>query len=242
MDGFRQSTLKRNAMDQARNNMTCLAPHDLLWVPNQAALATVEPMPRWATAAWIALAPVVVRREHLDATGLVPVGLRGKQRNQRLRAYLDSTAGIHCCIKPEELARRQAWFEQPQQLQSPAISALMRIAPYLDRTGLVWGPTGSAGFTLASGISTLHAGSDLDIVVRCCRPFTQEQVDALHCALACSACKVDLQVDTGHGGFSFLEWTGKAGVVLLKTNFGPIFTNTPWDEPAGCNSRNRHVQ
>jgi len=229
-------------MDHAHNHIPCPAPHDLLWTPNRAALTTVEPMPQWATTEWIALAPVVVRREHIDATSLVPVGLRGKLRHQRLRAYLDSTAGIPCCIRPEELARRHAWLEQPQRLQSPAISTLMRIAPYLDRTGLAWGPTGSVGFTLASGISTLHAGSDLDIVVRCGRPFTQGQVDTLHCALANSACKVDLQVDTGRGGFSFLEWTRKAGVVLLKTNFGPIITNTPWEEPAGRNCHSGHMQ
>jgi len=229
-------------MDHANTNLPCLAPHDLLWAPNREALAPAEPMPQWATAEWIALAPVVVRREHIDATGLVPVGLRGKLRSQRLRAYLDTTAGIQRHIKPEELVRRQAWLEQPQQPQPQAISALMRITPYLDRTGLAWGPTGSVGFTLASGISTLRAGSDLDIVIRCSRPFTQDQVDTLHCALACSKCKADLQVDTGHGGFSFLEWVRKAGVVLLKTNFGPIITNTPWEVHARRHCHAEHMQ
>ena len=48
----------------------------------------------------------------------------------------------------------------------PALAALARVAPILARRGHRWGPGGSVGFELATGVPTATASSDLDVILR----------------------------------------------------------------------------
>jgi phosphoribosyl-dephospho-CoA transferase len=217
-----------HAPHAAADDRPMFCPHDLLWVADWRALHASGALPPWAGAQWIARAPVVVRRERVDAAELVPVGVRGKTRDQRLASYLERGA-VTQWISPEMLAREASWRRRPQLQGFPATLALDRIAPALDASGLRWGPAGSMGYALASGLPVLRTDSDLDLVVRCDTPLTAEQARLLQSALAGHGCRIDMQIDTGHGGFSFAEWNRAGGRVLIKTDAGPFMTTDPWN-------------
>jgi phosphoribosyl-dephospho-CoA transferase len=201
--------------------------HDLLWVADTAGLSSDCPLPSWATPDWLAGAPLVVRRERVIDPDCIPVGLRGQTRSQRHKAYLSRQAVVKC-VAPELLAAGQAWSGPHQLGAFPAIEALVSLAPSLTATGLPWGPTGSVGFALASGLLVLRAESDLDLVVRAFKPLTAKQTALLLALRSSSICKIDLQIDTGHGAFSLSEWVHGYRRVLLKTDVGPFLTDDPW--------------
>jgi phosphoribosyl-dephospho-CoA transferase len=204
-------------------------PHDLLWAQDWHGLVAHAALPFWVLKVRDAGDPViaVVRREALSDPALVPVGLRGSNRSQRLGVLLQRAAVVHC-VSPEMLIDCVTPARQFDPDASRVIAALDRMAPLLNASGLCWGPTGSLGYALATGLPALHSASDIDLLVRAPFPLFAWQAQLLHAAQASSACQVDMQIDTGRGGFSFAEWA-KGGSVLLKTDFGPFLTRNPWN-------------
>lgn len=213
-----------------------LRPHDLVWVSDWQAFEPADPQPPWAEAAQRRGAPLVVRRAHTASDALLPVGLRGEGRSERLAGVL-RRAAVRDHASPEMLGWRELAHPGLAELahsgSAPVLAALRRLAPRLDRCGLHWGPTGGLGFALATGWPVLHAASDIDLLVRAPLPLTASQASLLQEACADAACRVDLQIDTGHGGFAFAEWRRNGGRVLLKTDAGPFMTDDPW-QFAGC--------
>lgn len=193
--------------------------HDLLWLASLPAQA-----PAWARPDW----PVVVRRAPA-VDGCVPVGLRGSVRSERHAEMVAAASVLRACT-PEQLAS----MEVPASLPPcAALDALRVAAIHLNALGLPWGPTGSAGFALATGVPLLRADSDLDLVLRSGAPLTAQHGAALQAMLedAGRFCRIDLQIDTGHGGFAFAEWCAGRTRVLLKTAQGPLLTANPWERP-----------
>ncbi|MDZ5633749.1 malonate decarboxylase holo-ACP synthase [Janthinobacterium sp. GMG1] len=194
--------------------------HDLLWLgglPDDASL------PAWADAAWLRAAPVVVRRAS-TAPGRIPVGVRGMLRSERHACEVDAAAVVRR-MTPEVLAHAP----EPA-FACAALDALRQVAPLLDATGWAWGPTGGVGFALASSLPVLRADSDLDLVLRIAAPPDADQAEALRAiAATVTACRLDLQIDTGVGGFAYAEWAAGRAKVLLKTDRGPVLTATPWE-------------
>lgn len=207
-------------------------PHDLLWVA-PGAIEPDGPWPEWADAAWRHGAPVVVRREAVRA-GLVPVGLRGTARSQRARAYVAASA-VTRRVAPEMLLAEVAVgaMDVTSLPELAALAALAALAPRLNALGLAWGPTGGAGYFLASGLPVLRPDSDLDLLVRAPQPLSAGQAVALEGIQAWpgASCRIDIQVDAGHGAFAFAEWR-RGGRVLLKTNTGPLLCADPWTATA----------
>ena len=200
--------------------------HDLLWLD---AMPAAEALPAWATAAWLEQAPLVGRRASTKP-GRLPVGLRGPARSERHACEIDVTTVLRR-VTPEMLSARVAAMP-PDATQYAALAALRTVAPLLDASGWAWGPTGGAGFALASGLPVLRADSDLDLVLRIGVPPDAGQTQALRAiAAAVTHCRLDLQIDTGHGGFAYAEWAAGRSSILLKTDRGPLLTATPW-EPA----------
>ncbi|OEZ93278.1 phosphoribosyl-dephospho-CoA transferase [Janthinobacterium sp. HH106] len=196
--------------------------HDLLWVSG---LSDGASLPAWLDAAWLAAAPLVVRRAS-TVPGRIPVGVRGMLRSERQACEVDVAAVVRR-VTPETVARMPL-----PDFSCAALDALRLVAPLLDATGWAWGPTGGVGFALASGLPVLRADSDLDLVLRMAAPPDAAQAEALRAIAAkVTACRLDLQIDTGHGGFAYAEWAAGRGRVLLKTDRGPVLTATPW-EPA----------
>jgi len=195
--------------------------HDLLWIAG----APAGLLPSWADAAWLLQAPLVVRRAPAEA-GNIPVGLRGRVRSERHACQIDA-ASVLRRVTPEMLAGAAA-LAAPGQYA--ALDTLRALAPRLNDTGWSWGPTGGVGFALASGLPVLRTDSDLDLVLRIERPPDAAQ-QAMLAALVSSVtnCRLDLQIDTGHGAFAYAEWAASRGKVMLKTDHGPFLTATPWD-------------
>ena len=160
------------------NRKTVPRPHDLLWITDLAGLATDQPLPSWATAEWLASAPVVIRREKMTDVAWLPVGLRGRTRSERFKALLSGDA-VGKCVPPEFLVRTEAWNDGAQFSAFPAVKALVSMASTLTATELSWGPTGSVGFALASGLPVLREESDLDVVVRASVPLRIEYIELL---------------------------------------------------------------
>lgn len=197
-------------------------PHDLLWTTDDAALSFDGPRPDWPLAG-----PVVVRRE-TRSDGLLPVGLRGATRSQRCKAYLPHGAVLRR-VTPEMLA---ADVHGQQVGGFAALEALAALAPLFDTLNLAWGPTGGVGFFLASGLPVLRPDSDLDLLVRAPRRLTTAQVAILAGMQAAAPCRIDIQVDTGHGAFALAEWLRQPRQLLpkllLKTGAGPLLVTDPW--------------
>lgn len=203
-----------------------LLPHDLLWLANPPAFAAANVLPVWATVDWLAQAPLVVRRERADKAR-VPVGLRGTTRAQRHAAWLSGTQ-VARVVTPGMIARQARWRDHPRRRELPALIALARVAPLLDDAQVNWGVTGGAGFTLASGIDVLHAGSDLDLLVTAPVPLAPGTERALAALLEDVDARIDIQVSTPFGAFALRERARTGGRVLLKTANGPVMSEDPW--------------
>jgi phosphoribosyl-dephospho-CoA transferase len=202
--------------------MDC-CPHDLLFLGDPAGFEHAGARPDWLDDAWLARAPLVVRRA-ATADGRIPAGARGRQRSQRLGGHVRAGTVAHR-VKPEMLA------QVPPSSDLPCLAALAALAPRLAALGLAWGPVGGVGFHLASGLPVLRPTSDLDLLVRAPHPLPSASVDALVAMQADRACRIDIQVDTGAGGFALAEYA-RGGRMLLKTAHGPVLLDDPW----------RHVQ
>ncbi len=198
-------------------------PHDLLWLRVPDRFDAGGDWPDWLDAAWMLQAPVVVRREAVDGSR-VPVGVRGATRSQRCKGYVQR-AMVARCVTPEMLAH------VPADLSLPPLETLAALAPQLDALGLAWGPAGGTGFQLASGLPVLRADSDLDLLVRAPAPLSSHVVGQLLQLRA--GCRIDIQVDTGWGGFALNEYA-RGGRVMVKTAHGPVLVTDPWQHAAAA--------
>jgi phosphoribosyl-dephospho-CoA transferase len=198
--------------------MTAPRPHDLLFVHRPDAFMYDGARPDWFDPA----APLVVRRE-TTARGVVPVGARGLQRNERCKGHV-ALADVAATLTPRMLADQA----RTALADLPCIAALRALAPRLDALGLDWGPAGGAGYWLACRLPVLRTTSDLDLVVRLPQRPSAALVDALCALQEDQPCRLDIQVDTGAGGFALAEYV-RGGRVLLKTGDGPRLVADPWE-------------
>ena len=191
--------------------------HDLLWGMRPEHLPADAP--DWARQVLLAGHPVVVRRA-VTAAERVAVGVRGRGRAQRLAAELPlACIERRCC--PEQLRVHGS-------VEAPALLALRAVTAAMDATGLSWGPTGGAGYQLASGAAVLHAGSDLDLVLRTPTAWTRPQARAFYQSLSTLACRIDLQLETPAGAVALGDWAGHSKRVLLKRDDGACLVEDPW--------------
>jgi phosphoribosyl-dephospho-CoA transferase len=204
-------------------------PHDLLWLADAAWLVSADPLPAWATPAWLAAAPVVVRRVMVDA-GQVPVGLRGKTRHERFATRVPASQVLRA-VSPEAVL--DAWLQRGSEdrRRLPCLQTLAALAPALSALSLACGVTGSVGFTLASGIDVLREDSDLDLLVRAPSSADAALLREIVRMLRDHPARVDLQVETPAGAFALLEWSRTGGPVLLKTALGPVLSDDAWCLP-----------
>jgi phosphoribosyl-dephospho-CoA transferase len=205
-------------------------PHDLLWLADVASLVSADPLPAWATPAWLAAAPVVVRRAMPVEPGHVPVGLRGMTRHERCAAQTPASQVLRA-MAPEAVL--DTWLQRGSENRRslPCLQALAALAPVLRALPLAWGVTGSVAFTLASGIDVLREDSDLDLLVRAPSSADAAPLREIAAMLRARAARVDLQVETPAGAFALLEWSRTGGRVLLKTALGPVLSEDAWCLP-----------
>jgi phosphoribosyl-dephospho-CoA transferase len=196
-----------------------IRPHDLIRLDAPWRLVDDAPRPHWLHAALVRAPWVVVRRTAVR-DGLVPVGIRGATRDQRQASWLPASC-IDCRITPEELAGRRYWRRYPRTDSVPALRALEPAADLLDSAGLAWGPTGSVGFELATGVPTATPTSDLDLVIRLNLPLCDHGARSVLTSLAGLPAKLDVLIETEAGALSLAEVLGSSPSLVLRRNDGP---------------------
>jgi phosphoribosyl-dephospho-CoA transferase len=201
-------------------------PHDLLRVRR---LPAFDDEPAWVRAAF-ERAPYAVVRRALANEDCVAIGIRGVGRAQRYGTWAQAS-DIEAAIPPETLAGatpipgRDALppFAALAHLQSDAAGPL---------AGFTWGPTGSAGFELATRVPTVTGSSDLDLLIRTPEPLTQEFARALLEQLQALAkhagIRVDAQLETPAGGIALTEWAAGKLRVMARNAHGPHLIADPW--------------
>lgn len=203
-----------------------LNPHDLVRFRSIDNIIVDSPKAQWVMEALARTPFVVVRRAPIEGS-TVPVGIRGGSRNQRLAATIE-TDNIIQHITPEELALGKTWRTN-RHLQEIGISTALDLADsILTQEGLSWGPIGSTGFELASGIVTASDNSDLDIVIRSPEFMAIDTSQELIRKFMQAPVKVDVQLEMVRGCVILAEYATGADCVMLRTIDGPRLVKNPW--------------
>jgi phosphoribosyl-dephospho-CoA transferase len=113
----------------------------------------------------------------------------------------------------------------------PSLRVLDAVDELFSSLGLAWGPTGSVGFELATGVAAAGAASDLDVVVRAPEPWPLERAREIADHLQRLPARVDAQLDTPAGAVALAEYV-RGGQVLVRTPDGPRLSRDPWPEAA----------
>jgi phosphoribosyl-dephospho-CoA transferase len=156
----------------------------------------------------------------------VAVGIRGTERAQRFGAWIDDQ-DVESIVSPEDLVRVAPAYTRGAL---PAFVALAALRVRLD--GFSWGPTGSAGFELATGAPTVRVSSDLDVLVRVsARPaqaVIRSLADVVFSAASQAGTRIDAQIETPAGGVALAELVEGKARVLARANDGPRLVADPW--------------
>jgi phosphoribosyl-dephospho-CoA transferase len=208
-------------------------PHDLLWLTRADALWSDRPQPEWVPEAMVQAAVVVVRRAR-PIGGRIPVGVRGRSRSERFPAAV-APDGVRRRVRPEDLLARQDWRGTERGGTMAALRALGWLAHAWDGLEWPWGPTGSAGFELATGVPALTSESDLDLVIRVREPLSNLAAQLLLKTVLRLETAVDAQIETPLGSVALREVASPSGPrVLLKTSDGPRLVMDPWSPEEGA--------
>jgi phosphoribosyl-dephospho-CoA transferase len=202
-------------------------PHDLLRLTSGAGLRHEESVPAWVPTSLARTSWVVVRRARAPA-GLIPVGVRGSTRAERFAALLAPDA-VAARVTPEDLVAERVWHHMPRARRLGPLRVLDAVDELFASFGLVWGPTGSVGFELATGVAAAGTASDLDVVVRAPEPWPLESAREIADHLSRMPPRVDAQLDTPGGAVMLAEYA-HSDRVLLRTPDGPSLTWDPWRE------------
>jgi len=206
--------------------------HDVLALKPGSSLEVEATNPEWVRAALIQSRSVVARRE-AGPPGMIAVGVRGPSREQRWAGFV-TNEDVHQVIGPGVLRSQNAKIARRSL---PAIQVLRYAEQRLRPLTLEWGPVGSVGYELATGLSVTSLESDLDLVIYAPYPVPRDEVRCLWNVLDVAparvyvrvAVRVDVRLETPAGGFSLEEYMRDGhDRVLLRTPTGPILTDDPW--------------
>ena len=206
------------------SEIAVLQVHDLLRLDPDSLHPERINAPDWVRQALSSCPWVVVRRAQAP-TGQIAVGVRGSSRSERWGWFV-STELASKVVSPAELlaiARSSA-----PGLRTPPFKALQRLIERLCNFTLPWGPTGSAGFELATGRQATTKLSDLDIAIRADARIPVEQARSLWARATGLQTKVDVRVETPECGFSLEEYAWTSSPILLRYPDNVRFGNDPW--------------
>ncbi len=208
--------------------------HDFIRLRAPVVLMADEPAPAWVEAALQRAPWVVVRRGYIE-DGRLPVWVRDTTRRQRFPAWA-AVDGIAARLSPEDLTDGARLPSRERQDAAPALAAFVRVAPLLECRGCLWGPVGSVGFELATGVERVMASSDLDVIVRRAARMEQQEAVALLAALADAAApaRIDVLLETLHGGVALAELAAGLKNLMVRTPDGARWMEDPWIVPAAA--------
>jgi len=198
--------------------------HDLLVLKPGSSVEAEATNPEWVRAALIQSRFVVARREAAPP-GMIAVGVRGPSRDQRWAGFVTND-DVCQVIGPGALRSRNAGIARRSL---PAIEALRYAEERLRPLTLEWGPVGSVGYELATGLSVTRLESDLDLVIYAPHPVLRDEVRCFWNVLDVAPARIDVRLETPAGGFSLEEYVRDVqDRVLLRMPTGPILTDDPW--------------
>jgi phosphoribosyl-dephospho-CoA transferase len=198
--------------------------HDLLVLKPGSSVEAEATNPEWVRAALIQSRFVVARREAAPP-GMIAVGVRGPSRDQRWAGFV-TNEDVHQVIGPGVLRSQNADIARRSL---PAIEALRYAEERLRPLTLEWGPVGSVGYELATGLSVTRMESDLDLVIYAPHTVLRDEVRCFWNVLDVAPARIDVRLETPAGGFSLEEYVRDGqDRVLLRMPTGPILTDDPW--------------
>jgi len=136
---------------------------------------------------------------------------------------------------------------RPDQLRLPlaedsrralqAFQTLSYLESHLVGLNMSWGPGGSVGYELASGIPAVRDDSDLDFILSAPRKLEITEAQDLWRMISSAPGKVDALVETPLCGFSLKEFaTTSRRKILLRTADGRVLGSNPWNLSNGEDS------
>lgn len=168
---------------------------------------------------------VVVRRGRIS-DGLIPVGVRGSQRHERCAGFTRLSEVLET-RRPDQL---RLMLAEDSRRALRAFRTLSYLESHLVGLDLNWGPGGSVGYELTSGIPAVHADSDLDFTLFAPRRFDIAEAQDLWRIISGAPGKVDALVETPCCGFSLEEFaTNLHRKILLRTSEGRVLGSDPWN-------------
>jgi len=206
-----------------------ITPHDLLNIkPDGLGIGECS---AWIGSA-LKKAPFVVVRRAPQVGAHIPVGVRGSVRTERY-ACMVPMIHILTCIKPEMLAQSKSW-RQNRRFSQEFLSALEVIDQVVGAYKLSWGPTGSVGFELGTGIAVVSPASDLDFLLRADSYLPPSLIGELYHEMQRVEVKLDIQLETPQGAVALTEYLSGKQPFLLRTLAGPRLFTQPrqmlWEE------------
>jgi phosphoribosyl-dephospho-CoA transferase len=202
---------------------SALRVHDLLWIREDAELLSPDE-PAWIQNALEQAAVVVVRRAEAPPK-FISVGIRGHSRAHRHAAFL-RRSDMLACRTPESLASEKTWRKVSTAISPGLRTALKIVTGFSEREHLVWGPIGSVGYQLATGMQATSDTSDLDVLVRCGDFPNRALLRAFHDAIRPCVVRVDVILEGPQGAVALEEYLQNRNA-LIKTNRGPRFGTFP---------------
>lgn len=189
-------------------------PHDLVPLADPDEILTGTE-PAWVGCALAAAPWAVIRRARAPA-GHLAAGVRGPARHQR-HAMLIPAGAAAGIARPEDLRPATSAIAP----ETPALAALRECRPILDGLGRPWGPTGSAGFELATGRPATTQASDLDLLIRLGTLSGFTRAADLARQLSRLPARVDCQLETAYGAVALAELATHPDKIVLRTSNGP---------------------
>jgi phosphoribosyl-dephospho-CoA transferase len=199
--------------------------HDLILLRTESAVISPEGEPACPDLNSNQRPWVVVRRGGIP-DGLIPVGVRGSQRHERCAGFTRLSDVLET-RHPDQL---RLMLAEHSRRGLPAFRTLSYLESHLAGLDMSWGPGGSVGYELASGIPAVRAESDLDFIL-----FAPDKLDIREAAdlwrmISTVPGRVDALVETPCCGFSLEEFVATSHRrILLRTSGGRILGSNPWN-------------
>jgi phosphoribosyl-dephospho-CoA transferase len=168
---------------------------------------------------------VVVRRGRISDE-LIPIGVRGPERNERCAGFTRLSDVLEV-RRPDQLRLQ---FAEDSRKGLQAFQSLSYLESRLAGLDTIWGPGGSVGYELASGVPAVRSNSDLDFILFAPTELQITEARELWRMINSAPGKIDVLVETPLCGFSLKEFVTTAPrKILLRTNDGRILGSSPWN-------------
>jgi phosphoribosyl-dephospho-CoA transferase len=129
--------------------------------------------------------------------------------------------------RPDQL-RLMLAEDSRQALQ--AFRTLSYLESHLVGLDMSWGPGGSVGYELASGIPAVRGDSDLDLILFAHKKIGITEARDLWRMISSAPGRVDASVETPFYGFSLEEFvTTSPRKILLRSSDDRVLGSNPWN-------------